>query len=82
MFQILSNSAQLGQIIADRRKARKLSQRVLATKLAISQNRLSELENDPGKFTLERLLVLANILGLELIIQDKKPVGKSPKIEW
>lgn len=81
MRQILTHSAQLGQIIAGRRKASKLSQSALAAKLSISQNRLSELEAEPGKLTLERLLALVNVLGLELVIQDRTP-GDSSKAEW
>ena len=81
MRQILTHSAQLGQILASRRRASKLSQRVLAGKLVISQNRLSEIEANPGSITVERLLGLANILGLELVIQDK-PTNRSPKTEW
>ena len=60
MRQILAHSAQLGQILATRRRASKLSQRALAAKLAISQNRLSEIETGPGTLTVERLLELFN----------------------
>jgi HTH-type transcriptional regulator/antitoxin HipB len=56
MKQILTHSAQLGQILATRRRATKLSQRALAAKLAISQNRLSEIEANPGTLTVDRLL--------------------------
>jgi transcriptional regulator with XRE-family HTH domain len=48
MKQILTHSVQLGQILATRRRATKLSQRALAAKLAISQNRLSEIEANLG----------------------------------
>lgn len=82
MRQILIHSAQLGQILASRRRASKLSQRVLAAKLAISQNRLSEIETDPGTLTVERLLELFNLLGLELIIQNRPPAHRSSKTEW
>ena len=82
MRQILTHSAQLGLILASRRRAAKLSQRTLAGKLAMSQNRLSELEANPGTITIERLLELANILGLELSVQDKPPVSLSSKTQW
>jgi len=82
MRQILTHSAQLGQILLSRRRASNLSQRALAGKLAISQNRLSEIEADPGTLTVERLLELANILGLELVIQNKPSTHRSPKTEW
>jgi len=82
MQQILTHSTQLGQILATRRRAAKLSQRALATKLAISQNRLSEVEANPGTLTVDRLLALANLLGLELVIQDRPPTYRSSKAEW
>ena len=82
MRQILTHSTQLGQILAGRRRAFKLSQRALAGKLPISQNRLSEIEANPGALTVERLLQMANILGLELVIQNKPPANRSPNTEW
>jgi HTH-type transcriptional regulator/antitoxin HipB len=82
MKQILTHSAQLGQILVTRRRASKLSQRALAAKLAISQNRLSEIETDPGTLTVERLLELANLLGLELVIHDRPSPQGSSKTEW
>ena len=82
MRQILTHSTQLGQILATRRRASKLSQRALAAKLAISQNRLSEIETDPGTLTVERLLGLANLLGLELVIQNRPTTHHSSKTEW
>jgi len=82
MRQVITHSAQLGQILAGRRKASKRSQRALAAKLAISQNRLSEIEGNPGTLAVDRLLELANILGLELVIQDKPPASRSSKTEW
>jgi HTH-type transcriptional regulator/antitoxin HipB len=82
MKQVLTHSAHLGQILAARRRAAKLSQRALATKLSISQNRLSEIEANPGTLTVDRLLELANLLGLELVIQDRPPIQLSSKAEW
>lgn len=82
MRQVLTHSAQLGQILASRRRASKLSQRALAAKLAISQNRLSEIETDPGTLAVERLLELFNLLGLELVIQNRPPAHRSSKTEW
>lgn len=82
MQQILTHSAQLGQVLASRRRASKLSQRALAAKLAISQNRLSEIETNPGTLTVDRLLELANLLGLELVIQYRPPMQATSKTEW
>ncbi|MDD5296529.1 MAG: helix-turn-helix domain-containing protein [Rhodocyclaceae bacterium] len=86
MAQILSTSAQVGQVLASRRRALKLSQQAVAAKLGISQNRLSELEESPDRLTLDRLLALANVLGLELTIHDqaiRDQTGSPPTAgEW
>ena len=82
MKQILTHGAQLGQLLATRRRASKLSQRALAAKLAISQNRRSEIEANPGTLTVGRLLELANLLGLERVIQDRPTTQPSSKTEW
>lgn len=80
MQQLISTSAQAGQLLAARRKALKLSQQIVAAQLGISQNRYSELEMDPSRLTLDRLIRLAGILGLDLVV--KKNVGSRSPSEW
>ena len=82
MKQVLTHGAQLGQILATRRRAAKLTQRALAAKLTISQNRLSEIEANPGTLTVDRLLELANVLGLEVVIQDRQAAQAKSRPEW
>ena len=82
MKQIVIHSTQIGQILATRRRASKLSQRALASKLSLSQNRLSEIEANPGNLSVERLLEFANLLGLELVIQDRPAAQRSSRTEW
>lgn len=77
----LSTSTQLGVVLSSRRKALGLTQSDVAINLGISQNRLSELENQPSQLTVDRLLMLLGILGLELQIQER-PHDTSEKIEW
>src|SRR6266545_2848662 len=79
MHQTLTHSAQLRQIIVARRRALKLSQRDLAAKLAISQNRLSEIETGRAPITFERLVDLFKVLGLDLVVQDR---NLTPKAVW
>ena len=79
MRQLITSPNQVGEILRGRRKARRTSQQELAAKLGISQSRLSTLEGDPAGLTLDRLIVLAQLLGLELLLQDK---SASPKAEW
>jgi HTH-type transcriptional regulator / antitoxin HipB len=81
MRQLITSSGQVGEILRGRRKARRVAQQELATALGISQSRLSTLEADPAGMTVERLLLLAKLLGLELVLQDRSAAAK-PKAEW
>jgi HTH-type transcriptional regulator/antitoxin HipB len=80
--QLVTTPAQLGEVLRGRRKARGLSQGELAGKLNLSQSRLSTLESDPAGLTLDRLLVLAGVLGLEIVVQDKERTSERRKTEW
>lgn len=77
MKQTLTHPRQLGHILRARRKALGLTQRGLAKKLSITQNRLSQIEADPSALALGRLLDLANILGFDLIVQDRKSAART-----
>jgi len=81
MRLIITNPNQVGQILRARRKARRVSQQQLAAKLDLSQNRLSEIESGVAPLTLERLITLANVLGLQLVLQDKAEESDSAA-EW
>ena len=81
MRRLITASSQVGEILRGRRKARQLPQQELATKLGISQSRLSTLEAEPSGLTLDRLIALCNLLGLELVLQEKENAG-GPKAEW
>ena len=76
----LSTPHQAGQILSARRKTLGLSQAAASASLGIGQNRLSELEAHPDRLTLERLMSLASLLGLELVIQKKTPAANES--EW
>ena len=78
-MHLLTNSTQLAHIIKSRRRALGLTQGALATKLAVTQNRVSQIEADPGALTFSRLVDLFNILGLDLTVQDRQPQGK---VDW
>ncbi len=81
MRQLVTSSGQVGEILRGRRKARRLSQQGLASKLGVSQSRLSSLEGDAAGLTLDRLILMAKLLGLELVLQDKSD-APSTKAEW
>jgi HTH-type transcriptional regulator / antitoxin HipB len=80
MRQTLTTPAQVGEILRSRRKSRRAAQAMLAEKLGISQSRLSILEANPAGLTLDRLLALAKLLGLEVVLQDA--TERRPKAEW
>ena len=77
----ITHPRQIGATLQSRRKALELSQTQVAEKLGLSQNRLSELESRPETLTVEQLLVLANLLGLELTLAERAG-GARPKVEW
>jgi HTH-type transcriptional regulator/antitoxin HipB len=81
MHQLITTPGQVGEILRGRRKARQLPQQELAAKLGISQSRLSTLEADPSALTLDRLIALANLLGLELVLREKEQ-ARGTKAEW
>jgi len=76
----VNHATQIGATLAARRKALKLSQAEVAARLGLSQNRLSELEARPETLTVEQLLALANALGLELALGERR--GGKTKVEW
>jgi HTH-type transcriptional regulator/antitoxin HipB len=84
MNQLLSAPGQVGLVLRAERKSAKLSQKELAAKLGLSQNRVSELETDPGSMRVDQLFAILSALGLELQVQtrggeDKPTTGQA---EW
>ena len=91
--QVLITPLQLGQILQASRKAKGLSQSALATRLGLSQQRVSELELGAGNLSVEQLLAWCAVLGLELSIGLRAPApaddgaaggtgGGNPRPEW
>ena len=77
---IVTTTQQIGAMLQSRRKSLELTQEQVASKLGLSQNRLSVLESRPATLTVEQLLALLNVLGLELRIGEL--AGGKPKVEW
>lgn len=75
----ITAASQVGEIVRARRKAHKLSQAELAARLGISQSRLSVIEHSPETLTLDRLIALANVLGLSLVLHDKSVPARASK---
>jgi len=71
--QTIRTPSQLAQLLVGLRRQRSLSQAALAQKAGgISQARLSALELNPGRFTLERLLLIFAALDLELVVRPRR----------
>lgn len=78
----ITNPTQIGGLLQSRRKHLKLSQADVASRLGLSQNRLSELEANPQTLSAEQLLTLLKVLGLEMAIGQKDSGAGKPKVEW
>lgn len=79
--QVIRAPAQLGLLLKGVRRQQGLSQQELALKTGgTSQARLSQLELQPGRLTLERLLLITAALDLELVVRPRQS-GNEPA-EW
>jgi HTH-type transcriptional regulator/antitoxin HipB len=71
MNQLLSVPDHVGLVLRAARKSAQLSQKQLAARLGLSQNRWSELETDAGAMRVDQLLAALAALGLELQVQTR-----------
>lgn len=79
--QVIRAPSQLGVLLRGVRQQQGLSQQDLALKVGgTSQARLSQLELQPGRLTLERLLLLLAALDLELVVRPRQ--GSIEASEW
>ena len=71
--QVIRAPAQLGVMLRGVRRQQGLSQQELAVKAGgTSQARFSQLELHPGRFTVERLLLILAALDLELVVRPRQ----------
>jgi HTH-type transcriptional regulator / antitoxin HipB len=71
--QVIRAPAQLGTLLRGVRQQQGLSQQDLALKAGgMSQARLSQLELQPGRLTVERLLLILAALDLELVVRARQ----------
>jgi HTH-type transcriptional regulator / antitoxin HipB len=79
--QVIRAPAQLGALLRGVRQQQGLSQQNLALKAGgTSQARLSQLELQPGRLTMERLLLILAALDLELVVRTRQSTSKP--VEW
>ena len=78
---VIRAPSQLAQLLIALRRQCGLSQSALAKKAGgISQARLSALELNPGRFTVERLLLILAALDLELVVRPRQ--RRTEPAEW
>lgn len=76
-------SAQLGALLVNVRKSRKLTQAQMGARLGLSQKRVSELELASGTLSVDQLLAICAQLGLQLSLQlrdDHRPAQRSATV--
>ena len=79
--QVIRAPAQLGVLLRGVRRQQGLSQQELALKAGgTSQARFSQLELQPGRFTVERLLLILAALDLELVVRPRQ--SSTEPAEW
>ena len=78
----LMTADQLGLQLLSARKARKMSQAVLASRVGISQSRVSHLENHPEELSFAQLMCWCSALGLELAIGLRPQQVELPDCGW
>ena len=89
MQRVIQSTQQMALLLKTTRQAQGLTQAALAARLGISQNRLSEMENDASSLPLDRLLALGQALGLELLVRKADPsretasdASRPPTPDW
>lgn len=85
MLYPLVTPTQMGQILKTARKASHLSQGELASRVGLSQSRISVFEQQPENISLGQLMAVLNVLGLELSVQSRQatPIARDTDApEW
>jgi HTH-type transcriptional regulator / antitoxin HipB len=71
MKHFLVTPHQLGQLLLSARRAMGLTQQDAASRVGLSQSRLSALESDPASITISQLLNLTALYRLDVLIESK-----------
>lgn len=62
---------QLGQVLKGLRKDRGMTQAAVAARMGTLQGKVSALEAQPGKTSVERLFRMLSVLGIELVLRER-----------
>ena len=76
----VKTSRQLGAVLRGYRKEQSLTQQEIGKKAALPQPSISEMETDPGRAALSRVLKVLGALDLELVIRERK--NDSERLDW
>ncbi|KQV47516.1 MULTISPECIES: helix-turn-helix domain-containing protein [unclassified Duganella] len=79
---LLLTAPQLGQLLVATRKRRKLTQAAVASRVGLSQNRISHLEKHPDEISIRQLLSWCSALELELRLGERDTSAASSSAEW
>lgn len=79
---LLLTAPQLGQLLVATRKRHKLTQAAVASRVGLSQNRISHLEKHPDEISIRQLLSWCSALGLELWLGERASSAASRSEEW
>lgn len=79
---LLLTATQLGQLLISTRKRHKLTQSAVATRVGLSQNRISYLESHAEEISVKQLLSWCSALELELRLGERDTSKASSSAEW
>ncbi len=79
---LLLTAPQLGQLLVSTRKRHKLTQATVASRVGLSQNRISHLEQHPDEISVKQLLSWCSALELELRLGERDTSASSSSAEW
>jgi HTH-type transcriptional regulator/antitoxin HipB len=80
--QLLLTAPQLGQLLVSTRKRHKLTQAAVASRVGLSQNRISHLEQHPDEISIRQLLSWCSALELDLRLGERDTSAASNSAEW
>lgn len=77
--------AQLGQLLKGLRGERRMTQADVAARMGLLQGKISALEANPGRTSVERMFRLLSVLEVDLVLRPRggaKPPRSARKPEW
>jgi HTH-type transcriptional regulator/antitoxin HipB len=80
--QLLLTAPQLGQLLVSTRKRHKLTQAAVASRVRLTQIRISHLEKHRDEISMRQLLSWCSALELELRLGEKDTSAANSSAEW